>query len=325
MKIFLAGATGVIGKRLTPLLVRDGHQVFGTTKTPAKVDALRKEGVEPVALDVLNRDAVMKAVLAARPEVVIHQVTSIGTLGSLKHFDREFAATNRLRTEGTDNLLEAARAAGATQFVAQSYTSWPNARDGGRVKTEDDPLDAHPPRALAESLAAIQHLENSVTRGSNISSSVSSNISGQDMTGIVLRYGGFYGPGTSLSMDGSSAKMVREGKFPIVGSGTGVWSFIHIDDAATATVAAINRGVGGIFNIVDDEPAEVSVWLPVLAEALGAKPPRHLPTWLGRLFVGDAGISMMTQIRGSSNAKAKRLLNWQPKYASWREGFRQGL
>jgi 2-alkyl-3-oxoalkanoate reductase len=316
VKIFVAGASGVIGRRLVPLLIAAGHQVVATTRTPAKLDGLRKPGVEPVVLDALDREAVIKAVLAAHPQVVVHQMTAIGTLGSPKTFDRDFSLTNRLRTEGADHLLAAARAAGALQFVAQSYTSWPNAREGSRVKTEDDPLDSHPPATMKRTFDAIRYLESIVTGAGETEPKIA---------GIVLRYGGFYGPGTSISDNGGVANRVRRGKFPIVGSGAGVWSFIHVDDAASATVAAIERGVGGIFNIIDDEPAEVSVWLPVLAQALGAKPPRHLPVWLARFAIGEAGISMMTQIRGSSNAKAKRVLSWQPQYASWREGFFRGL
>lgn len=312
MRIFLAGATGAIGKRLVPLLVAGGHQVVASTRTSNKLDALRTAGAEPVILDVLDRDAVMKTVAAARPDVVIHQVTALAGVHSFKNFDREFALTNALRTDGTTHLLAAAHAAGARRFIAQSYTGWPNIREGGRVKTEDDPLDPHPPRTMTQTLDAIRQLEAAVSSPSGI-------------TGIVLRYGSFYGPGTSLGIDGEITQMVRQRKFPIVGGGTGVWSFTHIDDAAGAAQLVVEQGAGGIYNIVDDEPAEVSVWLPELARAIGARPPYRVPVWLVRPMLGEAMLEIVTSARGSSNAKAKRLLGWQPIYASWRDGFRRGL
>lgn len=309
MKIFLAGATGAIGKRLVPLLVSGGHQVVATTRTGSKTDRLRAAGAEPVVVDALDRDAVMKAIASARPEVIVHQMTALGSMRSLKKFDEEFALTNRLRTEGTEFLLAAARGVGAGRFVAQGYTGWTNVREGGRVKTEDDPLDPHPPQAMRQTLEAIRQLEAMVLDASS-------------MTGIVLRYGNLYGPGTSIAPDGDIVGLVRQHKFPIFGDGAGVWSFIHIDDAANATRLAIEHGPSGIYNIVDDEPAEVSVWLPELARTAGAKPPYHMPAWLGRLVIGDAGMSMMTKVRGSSNMKAKRALGWQPIYPTWRDGFR---
>jgi nucleoside-diphosphate-sugar epimerase len=309
MKVFVAGATGAIGKRLIPLLVQAGHQVTGTTRNPGKGEALRNMGAEAVIVEGLDRDAVVQSVLSIRPEVIVHQMTALASMKSLKNFDAEFALTNRLRTEGTENLIAAARAAGVRKIIAQSYTGWPYARQGGRIKTEDDPLDPHPPKAMSESLAAIRKLENLVTTTAGF-------------TGIVLRYGSLYGPGTSTSRDGEIVQLIRQRKFPLAGSGAGVWSFIHVDDAASATLAAVESDARGIFNVVDDDPAEVSVWLPALAERIGAKPPRHVPAWLGRLFVGAAGLSMMTQSRGASNAKAKRVLGWTPKYASWRAGFR---
>jgi len=312
MKVFLAGATGAVGKRLVPLLVAGGHQVLASTRTSGKREALRAAGAEPVVLDVLDRDAVMNAVVAARPDVVIHQVTALAGLRSFKNFDREFALTNALRTEGTTYLLAAARAAGARRFIAQSYTGWPNTREGSRVKTEDDPLDPRPPRTMTQTLDAIRRLEAAV---SNLSS----------LTGIVLRYGSFYGPGTSLGIDGEITQMVRRRKFPIVGGGTGVWSFTHIDDAAGAAQFVVEQGAGGIYNIVDDEPAEVSVWLPELARAIGAMPPYRVPAWLVRPIIGEAMLEIMTRVRGSSNAKAKHVLGWQPLYATWRNGFRRGL
>jgi len=312
MKIFLAGATGAVGKRLLPLLVSGRHQVAASTRTRNKMDSLRAAGAHPVVLDALDRDAVMKAIIAVRPEVVVHQMTALASIRSLKNFDEQFALTNRLRTEGTEYLLAAARAVGAHRFIAQSYTGWPNIREGGRVKTEDDPLDPNPPQAMRKTFDAIRQLETMVSGASGI-------------TGIILRYGSFYGPGTSVALNGEIVGLVRQRKFPIFGDGAGVWSFTHIDDAANATRLAIERGPSGIYNIVDDEPAEVSVWLPELARAVGAKPPYHLPAWLGRLVIGDAGTSMMTAVRGSSNAKAKRVLGWQPMYATWRDGFRGGL
>jgi 2-alkyl-3-oxoalkanoate reductase len=309
MRIFLAGATGAVGRHLVPLLVAGGHRVVASTRTSNKRAGLRTAGAEPVMLDVLDREAVMHAVAAARPDVVIHQATALASVRSFKNVDREFALTNALRTDGTRYLLAAAHAAGVRRFVAQSYTGWPNRREGGRVKTEDDPLDPHPPRLMTHTLDAIRQLEAAV-----------SNVPG--MTGVVLRYGSFYGPGTSLGADGEITEMVRRRRLPIVGGGTGVWSFTHIVDAAAAARLAAEGGPGGIYNIVDDEPAEVSTWLPYLARAIGARPPYRVPAWLARSIIGDAMLAMMTSIRGSSNAKAKRVLGWQPVYKTWREGFR---
>jgi 2-alkyl-3-oxoalkanoate reductase len=313
MKIFLAGATGAVGKRLLPMLVASGHQVTATTTTAAKMTNVKAAGAtDAVVLDGLDRDAVMRAVAAARPEVIIHQMTSLSSMRSLKRFDEEFALSNRLRTEGTRHLVEAARAAGVRRIVAQSYTGWNNIREGGRVKTEDDPLDPSPAHGTEQTLDAMRQLEAMVTGAT-------------DLSGVILRYGSFYGPGTSLAPGGDIFTSVRKRQLPIVGDGAGVWSFLHIDDAARAALIASEHGPDGIFNIVDDEPVDASVWLPELARLLGAKPPRHVPVWLGRLFIGDPGVSMMTRIRGSSNAKARRVLNWEPAYPSWREGFRQVL
>ncbi|HEX9533056.1 MAG TPA: NAD(P)-dependent oxidoreductase [bacterium] len=312
MRVFLAGATGVIGKRLVPLLISGGHYVIAATRTPDKVMSLRAVGAEPVVVDALDGAAVMKAIASARPDVVVHQMTALARMGNLRNLDKEFALTNRLRTEGTEYLLAAARAVGARKFVAQSYTGWPNVREGGRIKTEDDPLDRNPPPTMRHTLAAIGQLEAMVAHASELS-------------GIVLRYGSFYGPGTAIALEGTIVEMVRQRKFPIVGSGGGVWSFIHIDDAASATRLAIERGLSGIFNIVDDEPAEVAVWLPELARAVRGKPPYHLPAWLGRIMIGESGVSMMTQVRGSSNEKAKQVLGWRLRFPTWREGFRGGL
>jgi nucleoside-diphosphate-sugar epimerase len=265
--------------------------------------------VEPVVADGLDRDAIVTAVVAARPDAIVHQLTALAGMGSLRDFDGAFALTNRLRTEGTDNLLAAAREAGVGGFVAQSYAGWPYARSGGPVKSEDDPLDPDPVPSMRETLAAIRHLEAAVTEAG----------------GIVLRYGGFYGPGTGLTRGGEQVEMIRKRRFPIVGDGGGVWSFVHIDDAAAATVVALERGTPGIDNVVDDEPAPARDWLPALAAAAGAKPPRRLPRWLARLAAGEALTAMMTESRGASNAKARRELDWAPAHPSWREGFRDVL
>jgi 2-alkyl-3-oxoalkanoate reductase len=312
MRILLAGATGAVGRRLVPILVGAGHEVVGTTRSAGKTAALSATGVKPVVLDALDRDAVIAAVGDALPDVVVHQLSDLSKAGNPKKFAEEFALTNRLRTEGLDHLLAAARAAGAKRFVAQSYTGWPNERSGGRLKTEDDPLDPNPPAPARETLAAIRYLERTVTGAT-------------DLEGIVLRYGTFYGPGTGLGNGGTLVEMVRKRRLPLVGGGTGVWSFVHIDDVATATLAAIERGKSGIYNIVDDEPAAVSEWLPYLARAIGGKAPIRMPGWLARPLLGEQGISVMTAVRGSSNAKAKQELGWTPRYASWREGFRTGL
>ncbi|HZQ55212.1 MAG TPA: NAD(P)-dependent oxidoreductase [Bryobacteraceae bacterium] len=312
MKIFVVGAAGAVGKRLIPQLLASGREVIAATRTPAKADNLRALGAQPVILDLLDRAAVLNTVISVQPDVLVHQGTSLARVHNLKHFDDRFEMTNRLRTTGTEYLLEAARAAGTRRFIAQSYTGWPNERSGGRVKTETDPFDSNPPGSMRRSLAAIQKLEELVLGAGNL-------------TGIVLRYGNFYGPGTSVAPDGEIVEAVRQRKLPIIGSGAGIWSWIHIDDVVRATLLAIEGAPAGIYNIVDDDPAEVSVWLPYLAQAIGAKPPRRVPEWLGRLVAGEAVVSMMTKIRGASNATAKRVLNWQPLYPTWREGFVRGL
>jgi nucleoside-diphosphate-sugar epimerase len=309
MRIFLAGATGAVGTRLVPQLIEAGHEVVAMTRTPGKAAALREAGAMPVVADGLDRDAVLGAVTGAAPDVVIHQLTALSDMGNLRRFDDAFALTNRLRTEGTDHLLAAARAAGARRLIAQSYAGWPFAREGGPVKDETAPLDPDPPRHQRASLAAIRELEGAVTGAS-------------DLEGVVLRYGGFYGPGTSLGLGGEHVEAIRARKFPVVGSGAGIWSFTHIDDAAAATVLALDHGAPGIYNIVDDEPAAVSEWLPEVARILGAPAPRHVPAWVGRLAAGEVGVSAMTRIRGASNAKAKRELGFRPRYPSWRDGFR---
>ncbi len=312
MKVFLAGATGVIGRRLVPLLTRAGHNVFGMARSPGAVMGLRAAGAVPLTADALDRQAVTAAVARAAPDVVVHQLTAIPPRLDIRHFDRDFALTNRLRKEGTDHLLAAARAAGAQRFVAQSFAGWPYARSGGPVKSEEDPLDPDPPPRLRATLEAIRHLESAVA-GS------------ETPVGLVLRYGAFYGPGTSISRGGSLVEEISRRRVPIVGDGGGIWSFLHIDDAAQATLAAIERGPAGIYNIVDDEPAPVSAWLPALASAVGAKPPRRIPAWVARFAIGRHGVVMLTEARGASNQKAKRELGWTPRWQSWRDGFRRGL
>jgi nucleoside-diphosphate-sugar epimerase len=312
MKVLVAGATGALGKQLLPRLVAGRHDVFGITRSASKQDGVRALGARPIVADALDPDQVARAVAEAEPDVIVHELTALSGSFDLRHFDRYFALTNRLRTEGTDHLLAAVPAAGVERFVAQSYAGWPFARTGAAVKTEDDPLDPHPAEAMRETLDAIRYLEQAVL--------------GADWTeGIVLRYGGFYGPGTSMSADGENLELVRQRKFPIVGDGAGVWSFVHIADAADATVAAVERGRRGIYNIVDDDPAPVSEWLPAVAAAAGAKPPRHVPRWLGRALAGEAAAVMMTEVRGASNEKAKRELGWQPAHSSWREGFPEAV
>jgi 2-alkyl-3-oxoalkanoate reductase len=312
MRIFVAGATGALGRRLVPLLAGGGHQVTAMTRSAAKAPGLLAAGAEPVVADALDRDAVLLAVAAARPEVVVHQLTDLAGTTNLRKFDAGFAATNRLRTEGTDHLLAAARAAGARRFVAQSFAGWPFARTGGPVKTEDDPLDPDPPAELRRTLDAIRQLEAAV-------------LGAEGIEGVVLRYGGFYGPGTSAGVGGYMLDDLRRRRFPIVGAGTGVWSFIHIDDAATATAAAVERGAPGVYQVVDDDPAPVSDWLPALAAAAGARPPRRVPVWVARLLGGEHGVVLMNEVRGADNAKAKHELGWRPAYPSWRQGFRTGL
>ncbi len=314
MRIFVAGATGALGLQLVPQLVAAGHQVTGMTRSESKADLLREMGAEPVVADALDADAVGAAVAAARPDVVINELTAISDDPDWRNPDREFAETNRLRTEGTDILLSAAIAVGAKRYIGQSFTGWPFAREGSLVKDEDAPLTDDPPKGVVEMLSAITHLESAVTKAEGID-------------GVVLRYGGFYGPNTSLTArpDGSMVETVRKRKLPLVGKGSGMWSFIHIADAASATVAAVERGGPGLYAVVDDEPAPVSEWLPFLAEVLGAKKPMRVPAWLGRIAAGPAAVVMMNDIRGASNAKAKRDLAWQPEFASWREGFARGL
>jgi nucleoside-diphosphate-sugar epimerase len=308
MKVLVAGAAGAMGKQLVPRLAAAGHEVFGMTRSADNEDAVRELGATPIVADALDPDRVAATVAAAEPEAIVHELTALAGSLDLRHFDRDFALTNRLRTEATDHLLSAGRAVGVRRFLAQSYAGWPYARSGGPVKTEEDPLDPNPLDSMRRTLDAIRHLEDSVT--------------GAEWTeGIVLRYGGFYGPGTSLAPGGEHLEAIRKRKFPVVGDGAGVWSFVHIADAAAATAAALTHGQRGIYNVVDDEPAPVSDWLPAVAAGLGAKPPRRVPRWLGRLLAGEAAAVMMTEVRGASNAKAKRELEWRPAHPSWRQGL----
>jgi 2-alkyl-3-oxoalkanoate reductase len=300
MRVFVAGASGAIGTRLVPQLINAGHEVIGTSRSPRNAERLRGLGAQPIALDLLDARAVRNAVLRAKPDAIVHQATALADVSFSKDLDRTFAQTNRLRRQGTDALLRAARDADVRRFVAQSYASLRYAREGGPVKTEDDPLDPTPVEGMRETCAAMTYVDEAVTAAG----------------GIALRYGNFYG----ADNDGLIWP-VRKRQFPIVGSGEGVSSFIHLDDAAAATVLALEHDGPAIYNIVDDEPAPVREWLPVLANALGAKPPRHFPIWLARLFAGDPGVMLGTEARGASNAKAKRELGWTPRYPSWRQGF----
>jgi nucleoside-diphosphate-sugar epimerase len=307
MRVFLAGATGAIGQQLVPRLVAAGHVVHGMTRSEAKRELLYELGAVPVVADALDAEQVGAAVAAARPDVIVHQLTAIPETPDMRHPDRSFEPTNRLRTEGTDHLLAAGRAVGVRRFVAQSNVA-AYAPAGAPVKSEDDPLDPAPTRVLRANVMAIRHLEEAVI--------------GADWTeGIALRYGWFYGPGTSMAPGKESYEMIRRRKFPVVGDGGGVWSFIHIADAAEATVAAIEHGRRGAYNVVDDEPAAVAEWLPALAQQLGAKRPRRIPRFVARVFAGEFGVVMMTELRGASNAKAKRELAWRPAHASWRQGL----
>lgn len=310
MRIFVAGASGAIGRELVPRLVAAGHEVHGMTRSTSKQGLLYELGAVPVVADALDPEQVAEAVARARPDVIVHQLTAIPQALDLRHPDRAFELTNRLRTEGTDHLLSAAQAVGVRRFVVQSNIA-AYARTGAAVKSEEDPIDASPAGVMQANVAAIRHLEEAVL--------------GAGWTeGIVLRYGWFYGPGTSMAPGMDSYELVRKRKFPLVGDAGGVWSFIHIADAAEATVAAVEHGSRGIYNVVDDDPAAVAEWLPALAQTLGAKKPMRVPRFVGRLFAGEFGVVLMTEIRGASNAKAKRELAWRPAHASWREGFATG-
>jgi len=310
MKVLIAGATGVIGRQLVPKLVANGHEVAGTTTKPSKESLLRGMGATPIVADILDPAAAARAVADFEPEVIVHEATALSSV-DMRHFDRSFAVTNRLRTEGTDHLLAAGREVGVKRFVAQSFAGWPFARTGSLVKTEDDPLDSHPIEAMRTTIAAIRHLEAAV-------------VSADWTEGIALRYGGLYGPDTSLDSDGGEmTEMIRRRLFPIVGDGNGMFSFIHVADAADATLAAVERGTRGVYHIVDDEPAPIKDWLPVVADRLGAKPPLRIPRWLGRLVGGEMVVTMSTETRGASNERAKRVLGWTPRHASWRDSLGQ--
>jgi nucleoside-diphosphate-sugar epimerase len=307
MRVFVAGANGAVGKRLVPMLVARGHQVTGTTTSEMSKEAIRAMGAEPVVVDGLDAAAIGEAVARAEPDAIIHEMTALSGTPDFRHFDRWFALTNRLRTEGTEHLLAAAQASGVKRFVAQSFTGWSNAREGSWIKTEDDPLDPNPVKEQTQTLAAIKFLERAVLDA--------------PLEGIVVRYGGLYGPGASEALTG----ILRKRIFPVIGDGAGIVSSTHIDDAAGGTVAALERGHRGVYNIVDDDPAPTREFIPVIAEALGAPKPLRIPAWLGRLLAGDVAVTMMTEGRGSSNAKAKRELDWQPIWPTWRDGFRHGL
>ena len=307
MRVLIAGATGVMGKQLVPRLTEAGHEVFAMIRKESDKAKVTQLGAVPVIADALDRTEVEAAVRQASPEVVIHQLTAIGHIDT-RHFERSFAATNRLRIEGTDNLLAAARAVGVRRFVAQSNGAFTYDRTGGLVKNEHDPLDRSPIRQMSSMIAAIEHLENAV-------------LGAAWTEGVVLRYGAFYGPGTSMAPGSEQFEMIRKRRFPVVGDGGGVWSFVHIADAAEATVAAVENGGHGVYNIVDDEPAPVVEWLPELAAMLGAKKPMRVPRFIGRLAAGQAGVVLMTELRGASNGKAKRDLGWHPAHSTWRQGI----
>jgi len=306
VRVFVAGGTGVIGRRLVPQLVARGHQVRATTTSAAKLGLLEQLGAEGVVMDGLDAVSVGEAVAAARPDAIVNQMTGLSEAHAgkpnLRKADRFFAATNRLRSEGTDHLLAAAEATGVTNFVAQSFGAFNGIRQGGWVKTEEDPMDPGPASAR-KGAEALCHLEDVVVRAG----------------GAVLRYGGLYGPGAT----DDQVEFVRKRKFPLVGRGTGYFSWVHLDDAASATVLAVEQQAKGVFNVVDDEPAPVSEWLPYLAACAGAKPPMRIPTWLARLLAGEMVVGMMTEGRGFSNAKAKQELGWELRYPSWRQGFKE--
>lgn len=305
MHVFVAGGAGVVGRRLVSQLVERSHQVTATTTNPARLDSLTELGAEAVVMDGLDADSVHEAVTKARPDTIVHEMTAIGGKADLKHMDRWFATTNRLRTEGTDHLLSAAEAAGVSHVVAQSYAGWNGIRTGGWVKTEEDPLDMWEGTVAQPVMAAVEHVEDAVAR----------------VGGAALRYGWLYGPGAS----DSTVEPVRKRQFPVIGSGEGHASWVHVDDAASATVLAVEQRARGVFNVVDDEPAPVREWLPYLAECVGAKPPLRVPAWLARPLAGKLAVGVMTQGRGFSNAKARRELGWTLRYPSWRQGFKEGL
>ena len=312
MKILVAGATGVVGARLLPLLVSRGHDVAGISRSPGSADAIAATGARPYAADALDQAELVAAAMDFAPEVVVNQLTALGPQPDTSKFDRAFAKTNRLRTEGGRNLIAAARAVRARRYVAQSFCGWPYARSGGPIKSEDDPLDADPPKELRGSLQAIRQLEDDVTSLS-------------DIEGVVLRYGNFYGPGTVFASDGSFIGDLRRRRIPLVGSAGGIFSFAHVEDVASATARAIEGKQTGLFNVVDDDPAPVREWLPYLAATVGTRAPLQLPGWLMRLVMPEHLYVMMTEIRGGSNRRFKETFGWQPKYPSWRQGFVEAL
>ncbi|WAX82255.1 NAD-dependent epimerase/dehydratase family protein [Streptomyces sp. KMM 9044] len=306
MRVFVAGGTGAIGRRLVPRLVARGHQVTATTTSAAKLGLLKQFGADGVVMDGLDAVTVGETVATAQPDVIVHQMAVVsGEKADIKHPDRWFNTTNRLRAEGTDHLLAAAEATGVTHFVARSTGIANGIREGGWVKTEEDPLDPEERTTARETAEAVRHLEEVIVTAG----------------GAALRYGGLYGP---YVVD-ERVELVRRRQFPLVGAGTGHFSWVHLDDAVNATVLAVEQKAHGVFNLVDDEPAPVSEWLPYLAECTGAKRPRRVPRRLGRLLAGEAAVTMMTEGRGFSNAKAKRELGWELRYPSWRQGFREGL
>jgi nucleoside-diphosphate-sugar epimerase len=311
MRVFVAGATGAVGAPLVRALVRRGHDVVGTTRSPVRAKGIEAAGATAAVVDASDADAVKRAVAEAAPDVIVHELTAIPADLDIRHFDRAFATTNRLRTEGTDHLVAAAEGVAVRRFVAQSFEPWMYARSGSWVKTEEDALEEDPPAQVRSTLEALRYVERATLAG--------------PFEGVALRYGGFYGPGSSMTRTAPMADAIRRRRFPIVGSGDAMWSFVHVEDAAEATALAVERGAPGAYNVTDDEPAPVREWLPALADALGAPAPRRVPVWLGRVFAGELGVAMMTELRGGSNAKAKRELGWTLRYPSWREGFREGL
>jgi nucleoside-diphosphate-sugar epimerase len=312
MKVLVAGATGGLGRSLVPKLVAAGHEVTGMIRSESGAADVRAQGAGVVLADGLDAEAVKAAVVSVRPEVVVHQMTALRSGIDFKKFDQSFAVTNRLRTEGTDNLLAASHAAGVRRIIVQGYAGWNLQHGGSATKTEQDPLDPEPLAATRQTMAALRHLEAAVTGD-------------QQLEGLVLRYASFYGPTGAIGKGGEMVELVRQRKLPLIGDGAGIWSFIHYDDAADATVRAVTMGDPGIYQIADDDPASAAVWLPELARILDAKPPRHIPAWLGKLAAGEPAVAAFTQIRGADNSKAKDTFNWQPGYASWRQGFRNGL
>jgi nucleoside-diphosphate-sugar epimerase len=312
MKVLVAGATGGLGRSLVPKLIEAGHEVTGMIRSESGAAGVRAQGADVVIADGLDAEAVKAAVVSVRPEVVVHQMTALKSGINFKKFDESFALTNRLRTEGTDNLLAAAHAAGVRRFIAQSYAGWNLQRGGSTIKTEADPLDPNPDPGTRQTMAGLRHVEDTVTGD-------------KELEGLVLRYANFYGPTGAVGKGGEIVELIEKRKLPLVGDGAGIWSFIHYDDAADVTVRAVSTGDPGVYQIADDDPASAAVWLPELARVLGAKAPRKIPVWLAKLALGQVGVDFFTKIRGVDNSLAKDTFSWQPGYASWRQGFRHGL